>query len=105
MFAGCFDRGINFGDVDMLVEANDHFLLCEWKPRKGPLQTGQRLLHEAILRLPRFTIIVIHGDAESMGVTSFEVRYRTSRETVDGDLDVLRARIRAWFLWAERRAA
>ena len=100
VFSDCFEHGINFGDVDGLVERNGHFLLLEWKSvRKVPI--GQQRLHSAILRDDRWTIVLVCGDPESMRVDSFEVRRKRGRQTGIG-LPALKAKMRSWFLYAER---
>ena len=40
MFADCFPRRINFGDVDGLVEIGGRFCLLEWKGQGGALRRG-----------------------------------------------------------------
>jgi hypothetical protein len=103
VFSSCFERGINFGDVDGIVESRGHFLLLEWKPGPGAVGKGQALLHCAILKIHQFTLIEVHGDAETMAVSSFVVRHGTGARTVQGGLAALKSQIREWFAWAERQ--
>ena len=64
------------------------------------------LLHEALLRIPQFTIIEVHGDAKTMQVRSFVVKHHgRPPQDVSGSLDDLKARVRAWFDWADRQVA
>lgn len=104
VFSDCFAHGINFGDVDGIVERRGHFLLLEWKPGAGAVGTGQQILHNALLQIPQFTIVVAHGNPDTMQVHSFVLRKGTYREEAQGDLDALKARIRAWFAFAEQQS-
>lgn len=66
IFADCFPRRINFGDVDGLVELNSKGLMLEWKRVKGKIPTGQRIAHENLTKSGMFTTICVVGDAETM---------------------------------------
>lgn len=103
VFAECFDSGINFGDVDMIVEKNGRFLMGEWKPAGGCIGRGQRILHDMLLQTDVFAIVIICGDAETMQVDLYEFRHRGASETTVGGLDSLKARIRSWFEWAKKQ--
>lgn len=102
VFSECFGRGINFGDVDGIVERLGHFLLMEWKGEGGTLGVGQKRLHDALLALPSFTVVVVSGNAETMVVSNFVVRHRRATEKHSAGLDELKARIRAWYGWADK---
>ena len=69
VFADCFPRRINFGDVDGLVELNGSFVLLEWKGAGGVLRDGQRRSLQAFSRQRANLAIVVEGDAESMTVS------------------------------------
>lgn len=106
VFAECFPRGINFGDIDMIVEIGGHLLICEWKPSAdATILRGQRLLHDALVSLPSITLIVICGDAETMRVDAFTIRRGSKSERCKADIDALKARIAKWSLWADRQKA
>jgi len=68
VFAECFPRRINFGDVDGLVELNGFFCLLEWKGDGGSIKTGQRISFEAFTRRMGNVVFVVEGDAETMHV-------------------------------------
>jgi hypothetical protein len=104
VFSACFRHGINFGDVDGLVERNGHFLLLEWKGAPVAPSKGQRLLHDALLRNDRWTVVVACGDPKEMTVTSFEVRWGAQRRTGAG-LEALKSQISSWFAYADRARA
>lgn len=108
VFADCFPRRINFGDVDGLVELNGFFCLLEWKGDGGALRFGQ------IKSFVNFThsigniVLVVHGDAESMAVEAYETFWAGKQhKRVEADLDGVKERIRRWSMWASeaRRAA
>jgi len=75
VFADCFPRRINFGDVDGLVELKSKGLLLEWKCIKGCLPTGQRIAHENLTKDEKFTTICIVGNAETMECTHYGFFY------------------------------
>jgi hypothetical protein len=97
VFHDCFTHGINFGDVDGLVERRGHFLFVEWKPPGGVVCTAQRRVHEELVKLPRVTVITAFGDAETMTVEFFTVRTTSGVSRVDGDLETLKAYVACWF--------
>lgn len=101
VFSECFGCGINFGDVDGIVERRGQFLLLEWKPGPGAVRGGQKMLHDELLQIPKFTIIIVHGDPDTMRVDSFVVRHGASTKEVRGDIDALKVRIRGWYDWAD----
>ena len=110
VFHDCFPRGINFGDVDMVVEIGGQLLFGEWKPSASPIGRGQRMLHDALVAIGA-TVIVIVGDAETMVISEYTVR---SSHLPDGarlvrpaTLDGLKEQIARWAMWADaqRRVA
>lgn len=96
-FADCFRYGINFGDVDMVVERNGRFLFCEWKSLGAITSVGQSRLRDALLRSPAVTFIEIFGDAEAMSVVRFVVHRGRERLAIDDDLLALKKHIADWF--------
>ena len=68
-FAGIFPRGINFGDVDGLVEYMGEFLMMEWKTDQALWDaidgTGQDLMHERLVDSGPFTVLQVVGHAGS----------------------------------------
>lgn len=109
VFAECFPRRINFGDVDGLVELNGRFCLLEWKGEGGSLRQGQRLSFTAFTaELLGNLVLVVSGDAETMNVSGYSCFWGGRQYPhVTADLDALKARIRRWAEWTEhaRRAA
>ena len=65
--AGIFPRGINFGDIDGIVEYMNEFLLMEWKTEQALWDSidggGQDLLHERLVAAGPFTVLQIVGNA------------------------------------------
>jgi len=71
VFADCFPRRINFGDVDGLVELNGQGLLLEWKTGKGTLPMGQRIAHQNLTKDGKFTTLCVVGNAETMECSAY----------------------------------
>ena len=109
VFADCFPRGINFSDLDAIVEINGSVLALEWKSNDHRLSTGQRLLYERLASKSHITTIIVIGNAETMEVTKFRALTPTSPNTyaytpwIEGDLDALKSLITEWVGAIERR--
>ena len=105
VFAECFPRGINFGDVDGIVEIGGRFLLLEFKPAPIDFSRGQRLLYERITSSPNGAIQVLGlaGDAETMEITHL-CRFRRGafRAWATGDLNDAKAYVIEWSKRASR---
>jgi hypothetical protein len=71
VFADCFPRRINFGDVDGLVELNSKALLLEWKSIKGTLPKGQEIAFKNLTTEGNITTLCVVGDAETMECTHY----------------------------------
>ena len=97
VFAECFPRKINFGDVDGLVEINGRFCLLEWKGEGGELKTGQRITYEAFTRLHGNAVFLVEGDAEHMTARRYSIFWNgVQGNWVRADLDSLKGSIRGW---------
>jgi hypothetical protein len=102
VFADCFPRKINFGDVDGIVEIGGHGLTLEWKERPGILKKGQRVLWENLTRGKMLAVIVVAGDAEDMSVTHQAAYWNGKwRDWRASSIDDLRVSIKKWVAWAE----
>lgn len=103
LFADCFPRRINFGDVDGLVELNGFFCLLEWKGMGGKVGTGQRISYEKFTLMPGNTVFVVEGDAETMDINRYQLFWEgKSHKWVEADLAGLKDRLRRWVNFAER---
>lgn len=110
LFADCFPRRINFGDVDGLVELNGWFCLLEWKGDGGAVRTGQ---HRSYIQFtnedrPGNIVFVVYGNAETMHVEGYAHYWAgLHHPMVRGDLKALKTRMRTWVAFTEqtRRAA
>lgn len=97
VFADCFPRRINFGDVDGLVEYDGSFCLLEWKGDEGHISTGQRRSFVAFSKLAANIVVIAQGNAESMIVTRHAYFVRgTWHGWFDGDLGAIKALLRRW---------
>jgi hypothetical protein len=102
VFAECFPRRINFGDVDGLVELNNRFCLLEWKGDGGSLSYGQRRSYEQFTLTLGNIVFVVNGNAETMEVTSFYSFWAgTQQQVAAASLDDVKQKIRAWARWVE----
>jgi hypothetical protein len=103
VFADCFARGANFGDVDGLVELNGAFALLEWKNAGGVVKLGQLRAHLKFTRRHTGNVVfLVGGDARTMQVRNFAIVWQgRAFATQQADLNELKQRIRAWAEWAE----
>lgn len=102
VFADCFPRKINFGDVDGLVELNGRFLLLEWKGDGGSLKRGQQLTYVEFTNTLGNLVLVVRGDAESMKVESYSSFWGGSfYPAISADLNAVKSRISHWVQWTE----
>jgi hypothetical protein len=102
VFADCFPGSIALGDMDGIVEINHCFLILEFKGIGTALPTGQRILFERLSKDKGFYILLIHGDAATMGVVSLSEFWDGKQTTWKvATLDDVKARIRAWVAFAQ----
>lgn len=104
VFAGCFPRRINFGDVDGLVELNGRGLLLEWKCGSGCLPKGQEIAHKKLTEGTKLATICVTGDAESMECSSYgffwDGKWNDYRK---GDIESVKNFMRRWSTWAMKQ--
>jgi hypothetical protein len=97
MFAECFPGRINFGDVDGIVEMRGKFCLLEWKGDGGALRLGQQLTYNAFTKEEGNTVLVVHGDAETMEVNAFSYFWKGVQSTPkDATMDDVKAFVVRW---------
>ncbi len=68
-FAQCFPRGIRFGDVDGMVEINNHFLFIECKSGNQEIPRGQWMSLVRLARQPRTSVWILWRDQETKRIT------------------------------------
>lgn len=103
VFAECFPRAINFGDVDGLVEFNRFLILLEWKGDGGSLREAQRRAYN-VLTKQKFgnAVIVIHGNAETMQTDGYHWFWDGKHTPfTSANLDQIREQIRSWASWTK----
>jgi hypothetical protein len=71
VFDGVFPRGINFTDVDAIVEIGGAFCMIEWKSPGGVIGIGQKKMFQAFTRDSKNVAVIVYGDAETMVLQSF----------------------------------
>ncbi len=104
VFADCFPRRINFGDVDGLVEMNGFFCLLEWKGAGGTVRTGQRISYRQFTACPGNIVFVVEGDAETMEVWRYNLFWSGKEHPArDAALEDVKVRMRGWVEWVMRR--
>ena len=97
--AGCFGTTkIEPTDIDGLVERNGYFLFKECKTPNVPINTGQDILHKALVDTGVFTVVRIWGFADQSNVTDIEViSHIRNIEKRNADTDYLIKFVRRWF--------
>jgi len=105
VFAECFPRRINFGDVDGLVELNGYFCMLEWKGDGGSVKTGQQITYERFTQTLGNVVFVVGGDAQTMEVNTYQIFWRgQSVPPVPCDLAELKERLSNWVQWTDAGA-
>jgi hypothetical protein len=100
VFAECFPRNIQMGDVDGIVEISGHVLILEWKEYE-PISTGQKIMYQRITQSSQCHVIVVIGNPETMHVEKYACFHNGKMAAwVFGTLDDLKNRIRRWAQFA-----
>lgn len=59
-------------NIDMMMERNGKFLICEWKRPMETFGGGQKRLLQALANQESFTVLIVQGDTDNgMNVTGF----------------------------------
>lgn len=102
VFADCFPRRINFGDVDGIVEINGKALMLEWKSQKGNLPIGQKIMYERITGSGDVTVICVIGNAETMACSEYYFFFKGKRQpSKKANLQDIKERIKKWVMYAQ----
>lgn len=102
VFAACFPRRINFGDVDGLVELNGKFCLLEWKGDGGSVRTGQRISFQQFTMSFGNVVFIVSGNASTMDVQSYSMCWKGKlTDPMVSNLEGVKNRIKNWASWAE----
>lgn len=98
-----FPRGITPTDIDYLTEMNGNFLFVEWKPRPLSLKYGQRRALQMLSLLPEFTVLLVAGQANTLGVTHIaDIMNGSIGPWKDSTRQDLERRFKEWADWADR---
>ena len=105
VFRGCFPRGCNFGDIDGIVEIDDHFLLLEWKRPGQDLPIAQRKTIERFTeKYYKSAAIIAWGDPMTMRVKEWQiVRDGVFGEIRKSGLNDLKVYLKHWSGMDRRR--
>lgn len=93
---------IRVSDVDGIVERRGRFLWIETKYPGEPIEEGQRIMHEAVLKTGRFTVLLIWGDLNNP--IKYRLLHRGAAEDGLGGWPGVKAVVRRWFEWANQQA-
>jgi hypothetical protein len=103
VFADCFPRGINFGDVDGIVEIGEKGLILEWKRVQVKLNTGPRLMYERLTKTQLLTVFVVSGNPETMVVDGLMIWFSGKTDGwKPSSLEAVKLRVKNWVQWAQK---
>jgi len=90
-------------NVDFILERRGKFLFAEFKKPDEQISGGQKILLEALSRVPGFKVFVATGwnEGTHLVVTQLTMIRGTDRETVFCDLEGFKQRIAAWYAAVE----
>lgn len=95
---GCFSATkISATDIDGAVERNGNLLIIETKMPDQPIPNGQRIMFDNLRRAKTCHIIIVWGHRNNP--VALQV---WGEDAYDADINELRARIAAWFNWANQ---
>jgi hypothetical protein len=102
VFAECFPRNIQMGDVDGAVEFENREIVLEWKSYRD-VSKGQHIMFTRLTDDKRKTVIVVSGDAETMCVDAYGVYYGGRwYGWFDTDLSGVKEFFSRWVEWAQK---
>ena len=102
VFAGCFPRRVNFGDVDGLVELGGSFCLLEWKGEGGSIKVGQQISLSRFTLIPGNFVLAIEGNAETMEVRRLSRFWGGKQRPWEvADLERVKHELQEWASFAE----
>jgi hypothetical protein len=102
-FARCFRRGINFTDLDGLVEISGFMCMMEWKAKGAGINKGQAMAFERITaRTVGNCVFLVSGDPETMSVESYRMYWNGKLyDEIHTDIEGLADKIKMWAEWAD----
>lgn len=98
LFDECFYGKCGMTDIDGFVEQFGHCLFTEFKCAREEFDGGQRIALERLTLLSQnITVLVVHADAANGDVYGYaSVRYGTTSDWTDADIDAVRCVIKEW---------
>lgn len=104
VFDDCFPGNIGFGDIDGIVEINGFCMMLEWKGAEINIPIGQRIMFERITKDPKFTVLVVQGNAENMQIQKIQLWFNgKAQKWMEADLAKTRNIIKRWAKWTKQR--
>jgi hypothetical protein len=103
-FKGLITNNPNFvpSNVDGIAERNGRFLVMEWKRPGEKISTGQKMLLQALAKIPdRFTVIIINGNTdEETVINSFWLLTIEGKPYKRGaGLESFKTFYKEWYKW------
>jgi len=83
---------IRVTDVDGLVERRGHFLLIEAKSSGAPIPKGQAILFDALVKNPKWHVLVVWGATNKPDAAQF-----WGRKKFDADEEKMKEVVRRWY--------
>ena len=101
LFADCFPRACNFGDIDGLVEINGFIAILEWKGGDVPIPKGQLWTYEVLTKQQVGNVVfMVWGCPKTMSVRRYAVMWSGKDSGhIESDLEGLKTRIKQWVSW------
>lgn len=90
---------IRTSDIDGIVERRGYFLILEGKPLGATLAQGQEIMLRKLADTPRFTVILVEGEAPN---TVWRLTDIGRNRSWDADNAELVATCRRWFELVEK---
>lgn len=97
VLSDCLPGKFGFSDVDGIIEFEGRGLLLEWKCKSTFIPEGQSIMYHKLTRTGLLSVLVIHGNAETMKVKEY-CWFKHGRKScwVKSDLDGVRGEIGGW---------
>jgi hypothetical protein len=109
LLGACSNRAAVPSDLDGILERNGQFLVIECKAGSDSLSTGQRIMLEALARIPSFTVLLVWLSGRRLGNSAhaFEPMHiqRIGIDDLPNGTDItdFRERLACWFEMASKR--
>jgi hypothetical protein len=84
-------------NIDMIMERHGHFLVGEWKRENENFGVGQKILLNALSRVPNFTVLIIEGNTDKeMVVNKFSMLSNEKLSPKGSGVEALKTYLADW---------